>query len=632
MRRIKILIAVLFVTLYSCDKYLDVIPDNVATLDNVFSDAFNAEKFLFTCYSYMPIPGDHTTNPALVSGDEIWFPLESQGVNGQKIARGQQNASAPYFNFWNGELGGKNLYIAIRDCNILLENIDKVQDLASDEKERWKAEANFLKAYYHFYLLRLYGPVSIVDKNVDISAEVNEYMLFREPVDTCIEYITNLLDIAAAGLPMTIESVTTELGRATKPIAMALKAQVLMIAASPLFNGNNDYIEFKDSRGRQLISTEYSDEKWTKAADAVKEAIDICHEAGKKLLAENSLNEFAWNYSLRDSLKRGIMLRSTVTDPWNDEIIWGSTQGTTGALQRFCQPKFEAANPGGVTSCQGATFKIAEMFYTDKGLPINQDVTWPYNERFQLKTAGAEDRHYIRQGQQTVKLNYNREPRFYAYLGFDRGIWYGCGRYSDNPANLFYIQAKFGEPSSFIAVGDYSVSGYWPKKVVHPFNDLKSTSYFQVNYSFPVIRLAELYLYYAEALNEIGNPTEAKVWLNKIRSRAGIGDVDFCWQNYSASPGKSDTKEGLREIIQQETLIEMCFEGARFWDLRRWKLAEQYLNAPVVGWNPFENTVVGYYRLVKSFNQRFTPPRDYLWPIKVDELLKNSNLVQNPGW
>ena len=156
-----------------------------------------------------------------------------------------------------------------------------------------------------------------------------------------------------------------------------------------------------------------------------------------------------------------------------------------------------------------------------------------------------------------------------------------------------------------------------------------------VRYSWPNIRLAELYLNFAEAMNEAYGPSqEVFDAINKVRERAGILTVEEAWSNtfIAKTPNKHTTKEGLREIIQQERLIELSFEGHRYDDLRRWKLAEEYLNSPVYGWSVDETSESGYYQIKEVGPRSFSSPRDYLHPIKTSELTTNPNLIQNPGW
>ena len=138
MKYIYIFIAVFLFS--SCSDYLDVVPDNVATIDNAFVDRTNAEKYLFTCYSYLPNHESIVSNPAFMAGDEAWkgdlFTDRWGGLDAWKIARGEQSATAPLMDFWNGAKNGKPLWKAIRDCNIFLENIHKPADLEDSERKR----------------------------------------------------------------------------------------------------------------------------------------------------------------------------------------------------------------------------------------------------------------------------------------------------------------------------------------------------------------------------------------------------------------------------------------------------------------------------------------------------------------
>jgi hypothetical protein len=146
------------------------------------------------------------------------------------------------------------------------------------------------------------------------------------------------------------------------------------------------------------------------------------------------------------------------------------------------------------------------------------------------------------------------------------------------------------------------------------------------------MKLNDLYLLYAEALNEVSGPSEeVYTYINKIRARAGLQTVQASWSVYSNNPTKYTTQAGLREIIQRERSIELMFEGQRFWDLRRWKTATTELNKPITGWDLFQESPEGYYREQLIYNQTFRL-RDYLWPINENALLANPALVQNPGW
>ena len=176
------------------------------------------------------------------------------------------------------------------------------------------------------------------------------------------------------------------------------------------------------------------------------------------------------------------------------------------------------------------------------------------------------------------------------------------------------------------------MSGIWPKKLVHDETVLTKTNITYQKYPFPIMRMANLYLLYAEALNEIKAPyTEVLPWIDKVRERAGLEGVETAWTNHSTDPEKFKDQTGLREIIHQERLIELSLEGQRYWDIRRWKKALTEFNKPVTGWNLLYNSADDYYKETLIYNQTFTV-RDYFWPIVDAETWRNKNLKQNYGW
>lgn len=616
---------VAIIILASCKKYLDVVPDNVATIDNAFTMRTQAEKYLFTCFSYLPRDGSLNDDPAFSGGDEMWQ------IEGRKayfdMAKGLQNKVSPLGDRW------PVLYRGIRDCNIFLENIGKVPDLSETERLRWISEVKFLKAYYHFYLLRMYGPIPLVRENLPIDADINQVKVLRNPADECFAYVVQLINEATPGLPLTIADPGRDMGRITQPIALSLKAQVLITAASPLFNGNTDQAGIKNPDGTALFNTVYSKTKWDSAAVACKKAISICHSVGIKLF---KFVPDAATPNLSQALRTQMSIRNSVAQKWNSEIIWANTQSNASGLQSLISTWWDPALLDGTTAHGELSppLKIAEMFYTQNGVPINEDKSWNYEERYGIKTSRPEDKYYLRADYTTANLHFNREPRFYADLGFDGGIFYGQGRYDDaNPSNLFYLEAKFKQRNGFGKPDFSTVTGYYIKKLVHYQNVIGSGNSYTVNaYPWPMIRLADLYLMYAEALNESEGPVaDVYTYLDLVRERAGLNSVQSSWTNFSTNPDKFRSKDGLRTIIHQERLIELAFESKRFWDLRRWKTAEDELNIPIRGWDLGQQQSAAYYRPTVIFNQTFGI-KDYFWPINESYIVTNRNLVQNLGW
>ena len=184
-----IIILVVLIFWISCDDFMDVIPDNVATIDNAFSDKERAEKYLFRCYAYIPQFGTKN-EPGLQSGDENWYHVDVNNYEqpGWDFMRLGNNVSTPIFDYWGGR------YQAIRDCDVFLSNIHKVLDLDDYEKKRWIAEVKFLKAFQHFYLLQMYGPIPIIRESLPISASSEEVAVYRDPVDDVVNYIVELIN------------------------------------------------------------------------------------------------------------------------------------------------------------------------------------------------------------------------------------------------------------------------------------------------------------------------------------------------------------------------------------------------------------------------------------------------------
>lgn len=615
--------------LTACSDYLDIVPDDVPTMDKAFTNRVSAEKFFFTCYSYLPNPTDVWSYPTFF-GDEMWWNIDQPNFSGNIatfLAKGTQNANEPYLNYWDGAQNGKNLFVGIRDCNIFLENIHKPQDLDDYERDLWIAEVKFLKAYYHFFLMQFYGPVPIMDKNLPVSSTPDQVRLYRDPVDNVVDYIVGLIDDAVKGLPLEITNTTNEAGRITQPIALATKAKVLAWAASPLFNGNPDYINFKDNKGRQLVDTEFKVEKWERAAVAIKNAIDTC------LLAKHDLYKYIKSRDMSDTTVQKLTIRNAVTERWNKGIIWGSTHDV-GGLQKYCMPRLVSGNLGNGGSEMCATLKIAEQYYTNNGIPIDEDPAWDYPNRHTIQKVEAKDMLYLETGQETAKLNFNREPRFYACLAFDRSVFEGSGKTTD--ADRWHIRARKSDVAGFRSVGEHIPTGYFIKKLINyetVTGNSTGSTYNGKRYSYPLIRLADLYLLYSEALNEIKGSPDAEVykWIDMVRERAGLKGVVESWKKSTIS-NKPSTQSGMREIIRRERLIELAFEGQRFNDIRRWKEALKYLNEPVQGWNYKGDTADSYYTVTTYWDKRVFETRDYLWPLRTETITINSNLVQNPGW
>jgi hypothetical protein len=667
----------------SCADYLDITPDNIVTVDDAFGSRANAEKFLATCYGYLPsvVRPFHDPNWIASRGDEFWYYPDSRQFpslgfgdtpHGLAIMEGGQNANTPYLNYWDGEVSGIPLFQAIRECNIFLENVEEnnvVPDVSEEVRLWWIGEVKFLKAYYHFYLMHLYGPIPIIRKNPALNASPEEVRIYREPVEDVVDYIVELIEEAeeyleAAQSDQQVKNLNSYLygGHITVSIAKAVKAKVLVWAASRLFNGNEFYTGFTDARGIQLIPSGSPDiSKWKRAAQACDEAIKWAEQFHRLYTTPSTLP--GGEISADTRLK--YVLRYAVTDPFNEEIIWPSTHPVTGFsgrlggggsnywqmnLARESMPTFQPLGNNTHSGSLGTTLKMVEQFYTNNGLPIEDDAEWQrrigsLESRYDTKQAEGDEyhRHYIKQGITTAQLNFYREPRFYAYVGFDGGIWEGVGKIE---AESFVVNKNYGTMGSNVS------TGYYMKKLVHPesYFSPAGTSVYEISsvpYTFPYMRLSELYLLYAEALNEsvetegAAPPSDVYTYVNKVRERAGLKTVQLTWdQDASNKKGLYATKAGMREIIRRERTIELCFEGKRGEDMRRWRIAHEVFSSPIRGWNgpnpasertPAQLTNDLYYRVTTYYSPTYTL-KDYLWPIKSSNIDVNNKLVQNPGW
>ncbi|MGV3761323.1 RagB/SusD family nutrient uptake outer membrane protein [Parapedobacter sp.] len=623
------LIAIVLTTLVvSCGRYLDVIPDNVPTLDYAFKDRVSTEKYLATCYSRLPRIGT-LNEPGFMCADDIWFhkDLNNRAQYAYDLASFGNNVTRPYFSYWHAIQGGSALWQAIRDCNTFIENAHKARDLDSFERARWIAEVKVLKAWYHYYLMRMYGPIPIVRENLSIETPTDRVSVYREPIDEVVNYIVTLLDEAISDLPLSIDNEISEEGRITQPAAMTIKADVLVTAASPLFNGNQDYADMKDNRGIALFNPTYDAQKWIRAAVACKNAIDTCHLAGIKLYEFNnpSLN-------ISDSTRLVLLPGQIVTDKYNSGRIWGLSSFISTDLEKATIPRLHADHERVVYQMMAPTLKMAEMYYSRNGVPIEEDTEFDYEGRYELENVPEDHRYYMQPGYTTAKLHLNRESRFYGSLAVDGGWWFGLGRINDN--QQWPLNFKLGSMAGGrIGTERYSVTTFYIKKLSNYQSTYNATTFIPKRFDFPIYRLANLYLLYAEALNEMLPAPNDEVWtyINHVRNRAGLADVQQAWPAHSIYPDKFQSTAGMREIIHRERNIELAFEGQRFWDLRRWKKAINAFNEPIQGWNTEGTNAQEFYQPITFTRKQYTL-KEVLWPILQDEILRSKNLVQNPGW
>lgn len=647
----KIVLSVLSSLLLSGCGYLDMVPENdIETIDTQFEQRSTADLWVNGLYgATAQIFGDFGHNPIYLATDEfvtgdaiqkftmpgniLWYP-------GFKIANGLQMSQNPYGNFWEkgGEFtisqGGRmGLYAGIRYFNIFLEKIWNVYNMPIGEKEMWAAEIKALKAFYYFELVRRYGPIILVHENQEVNEEISKLQQQRSPVEECFKEIVKLLDEAAEVLPLGNQRSGDRYPYLNKEGALALKARVLVYAASPLYNGCMEFSRFVGKKGENLFPTTYDHNKWKLAAEACDKAIEAALQGDHKLYGGTSGKPTELLNKVND------IAFSTYSTFSNPEYIFEIKNSSSYKLFLPRLVKISTHYNENTYGCVAPSMKMVEMYYTDKGLPIDMDATWDYTGRY--KMARESDPNYektVLLNTDVLQLHLRREPRFYANIAADR-TYYERGPEGGGNNLLVEVYANEDWGSSqqtIVSDGWQNIAGYWIKKFIDSRKQTKG--YRPLNdETFPLIRLAELYLLQAEAWNEWEGPSN-KVYgaINAIRERAGLMDLVTAWKSYSKDGSRVDTKEGMRSIIRQETNIELAFEGHRFFNVRRWMIANEELNEKQLGWNILGTNAETFYN---NFNgptiirdkHKFTAPRDYLFPIKAEEVIISS-VVQNPGW
>ena len=634
-------IVVVTMVFAACGDYLDQVPEkDVETFESIFERKSTADIWFTQATEWMAsgVFAGFGHNVGVVSADEFVtgnFLRNNNQAQEFNIADGLQMSQNPLGNIW------PDTYYSIRMLNTFIENIDHVYDMTTAEKSNWKAEAIAVKAFYYFELVRRYGPIVLVPKNIDVNADLIEMQIPRSHVDTCFNEIVRLLDEAIPDLLYGKERITSHKLFPSKEGAMALKARALLYQASPLFNGNEFYVNFKGKQGESLFSTEYDPEKWKRAAEAADAVVELCESLGYKLITGEQDKATKLLNQMRD-------IEMSIWEREYDGVEAVFLAGYGGLINSYATsilplfPEGHSDRDALMRGCVAPSMKMVEMFYTKNGLPIDRDKEWDYANRYKLgREVNNDYQNVVALNEDVLNLHLKREPRFYANVAADRCYWQRGATADKNLLVQAYRGEAFGLHKSFLLYSDpQNLCGYYVKKFTRselPTYNYTSNTSALGDCRWPMIRLAELYLIQAEAWNEYEGPSD-KVYdpLNKVRKRAGIPDVEVSWQQFSNQPQKIETKEGMREIIQQENAIEFAFEGHRFWDLRRWKLAHLELNDKLLGWNVLGDNARTFYNnfegpVVVWDKAKFVAPRDYLFPIKAEEAMI-AGYVQNPGW
>lgn len=475
------------------------------------------------------------------------------------------------------------LYRRIRQINIFKENIDKVPFVNDAQKDRMRGEVHFLNAYFYHNLFRLYGGVPLVTRTFGLQ---DDFLITRNTVDETVQYIVEEADIAASLLPLTHDG--ANIGRATKGAAMALKARVLLYAASDLFNDPSWAGSFGSP---ELIASTSGNRtaKWQAAKDAAEAVMDLnlysLHDT------DNPVQDYI-DLFLSPTTSEAIFSRFFVKSRgWEDGALPGLANGPNGYH-----------NWGGNTPIQ----ELVDDYLMEDGS------TFDWNNPAHA-SAPYED----------------RDPRFYASILYDQAPW--RPRPSDtreiDPDGKVIIRSVETAPGVWTPgldtrdgpVEDWNggYSGYYLRKFIDP-SVVHEYAAAGGNQEAPwhFFRYGEILLNYAEACIELGEEDNAKLALNAIRERAGMPDI-------------TSTGPQLVDDYRNERRIELVFEQHRYFDIRRWMIADQEIvNANgIVIEDPLSGPVEYSLNQIQS---RSWNDKLYLLPITLDEINRNKNLVQNP--
>jgi len=585
----KLIILVVSVMIFSgCKDLLSPADQNDRSLDVIYNNAPFAEGLLMNGYVRLPT-GGYSFND--VATDNA---VSNDGSNNYLLmATGKWSSLNNPMDQW------ANAFSAIQYLNMTLEQTDKVNwaitGLYTKEmfNDRTKGEAYGLRALFMYYLLQAHGGwtndgkllgVPNITKSLDTKSVVN---LPRNTFAECLTQIYADLSQAESYLPLDFEDITSndqipgkysgkttfsdynrvfgafDHGRLTTRIIKAVRAQVSLLAASPAFN----------------LGTSVT---WAKAADDAAAVLDINGTGGISAMAANGAKWYASSNATEiDGLAKGV-------NP--AEILWRTNVGASNNMESDNYPP-TLYGKGLVNPTQN----LVDAFPALNGFPIT-DAT---NSKFNPGNPYA-----------------GRDPRLSLYIAFN-GSKMGPGS--------TVISTAVGKTTDGLdAISTSTRTGYYLRKLLREDVNLNPSTTTTQKHYVSRIRYTEIFLAYAEAANEAWGPDgtgshaySARNVIAAIRKRAGISQPD----KYLAT---ITTTEDMRTLIHNERRLELCFEGSRFWDLRRWKLdlTETAKGMQITGSNyvvvPVENRVY----------------KDYMYygPIPNLEVLKFNNLVQNKGW
>ena len=532
--------------------------------ETVFTDSARSMDFLANIYSNIGFsfsPSRFGAAGLDASCDEAEGPLSATITTYNQFATGSVSAFNIATDAWNTP------YSQIRAVNQFLRHLQTVP-FNDALRNRTKGEALFLRAWYYSLLLKHYGGVQLVGDSIYTTND--KISTVRNSYEECINYVTAQCDAAAALLPLSYSGL--DYGRITKGACLALKARVLLYAASPLFNGGGDT---EDASLKAVVGYPSFDvNRWKLAADAAKAVMDL------------------GIYSLhQNSNKPGYGFYEVFLQRKNEEYIFARMNPNNKDLENLWRPP---SRGGSSTEGSFPYQNLVDAFEMNDGKAITDpasgyDPAHPYTNRDPRLD------YTVTHNLSNIYVAYGTLSPVYTYTGEPNGDGFGVG----------------------------TPTGYYGNKMCN--DDVVPNYFFHDSpRCLPLIRYAEILLMYAEAMNEFGGPTqEVYDAVEAIRQRAGLNP-------YQLPTGLS--QDDMRKAIQQERRVEFAFEAQRFWDVRRWKISEQTETQMMTGMRVIKNTDGTYTYTVVDVRKHNFRPAMYLWPIPQTETAKSTDLVQNPGY
>ena len=627
-----------------CD-FFDEIPGKQLDLDDTFATRTKTEEFLNNVYTY--VTDDNTGERFYTSYSDryggVWMAgsIEANWSwdwhDSHKWNLGQTSASSGYVTFWYD-----HFYQGINKASTFIQNVDRNPEITETEKKVWKAQARALRALYYFHLFRSYGPIVLLgDEPMDPGMELGSLLRARNTVDECIDYIVTELDAAAADLPAKYSGVN--FSRIDRGSCKAYKAKVLLYAASPLFNGNTMYGGITNPDGTHLFPQSYDASKWEKARDAYKAFFDEFVPTYYELhvVTTDGKTDFYESYrQITTGCYHGSKENIFVKNVWHGELNYAVTPGHTHISNSEIQ--------GGLGF--GVSQELVDLFFTDKGLRIDDDPDYQRNEYTGVpdasKYGSAEDyndpvvpsRNYFKANSNlTLKQWEHRDPRFYVCVTYNGSTWLNTETTAGEVTTELYYNGNSGNKEK---AHDTPYTGYGFRKAARSSKESGRDNHYSGN-----LRLADMYLGYAEALVECGDAPGAIEQINVVRRRAGIPEygtgtdanglegVDYVARGYN-----------VRDLVRRERLVELACESNHFFDVRRWRVADMATGdgwiyptyhkggegGELHGLNYLEDAPRFFEKVVMQ--TRIFEPRHYFMPIPDADVRRNPLMVQNYDW